>query len=304
MTIRNLLVLIGSLLALLSIASPASAELRVVTTTPDLAALAKDIGKEHVRVTALALETQDPHWVDARPHLALELSQADVLLLTGLDLEVGWLPTLLTGSRNGDIQRGGKGYVDCSEFVDVLDAATGKVDRSMGDVHPGGNPHYMWDPRRAAKVASGIAKRLGALDPQHAAAYDANADKLVEVLAKWRKHWENKLAPLRGKKLIDYHRSFVYLADWLGCEFAIDIEPRPGIPPNPAHVAHVIAVARTGGAKLIVQEAWFPTTTSSLIAKRSGAKLVVVSGSAGFRKGQSYIGFIDEAVKRLAAGLS
>jgi zinc/manganese transport system substrate-binding protein len=190
--------------------------------------------------------------------------------------------------------------VDCSVFVDVLEVVQGKVDRSMGDVHPNGNPHYMWDPRRAAKVASGVAKRLAGLDPAHASAFEANTKELVGVLERWREHWERKLAPLRGQKLIAYHRSFVYLADWLGFEVAINIEPRPGIPPNPAHVAHVIAIARDGGAKIILQEAWFPTTTSSLVAKQSGAKLVVVPGSVSFRKGQSYTGFIDDVVNKLA----
>jgi zinc/manganese transport system substrate-binding protein len=299
---RTLLVFLAALVVLGS-ARTALADLRVVASTADLAAIAKQIGGKHVTVTALALHSQDPHWVDARPHLALELAKADLLLATGLDLEIGWLPTLLTGSRNGDIQKGGKGYVDCSEFVNVLEVPSGKVDRSMGDVHPNGSPHYMFDPRRAEKVARGIASRMGELDPSNAASYEASAKKLATTLGKWRKHWEKKLAKLKGKKLVAYHRSFAYLGDWLGFEIAVHIEPRPGIPPNPGHVAHVISVAKQSDAKLILQESWHPDTTSKLVAKKAGAKLVQIPGAPNFRGGQSYVGFIDDLVKKLAAGL-
>jgi zinc/manganese transport system substrate-binding protein len=301
--LNRYLVIVLTTLALLGTARAALAELRVVATTADLAALAKQIGGKHVTVTALAVHTQDPHWVDARPNLALELSKADLLLATGLDLEIGWLPTLLTGSRNGDIQTGSKGYVDCSQFVSVLETPKGKVDRSMGDVHPHGSPHYMLDPRRAAKVARGIADRMAKLDPPHAAAYQEGAKKLGATIDKWRKHWEKKLAKLKGKKLVAYHRSFAYLSDWLGFEIAIHIEPRPGIPPNPSHVAQVIAVARQSDAMLIVQESWHPDTTSKLVAKKAGAKLARIPGAPNFRGGQSYVGFIDDVVKKLAAGL-
>lgn len=301
--LHRLLVLVAASLALLAGARNAAAELSVVATTADLAALAKQIGGKHVRVTALALHTQDPHWVDARPHLALELSKADMLLVTGLDLEVGWLPTLVTGSRNGDIQKGGKGFVDCSELVKVLEVPSGKVDRSQGDVHPSGNPHYMYDPRRAAKVAEGIAERMARLDDENAAAYRKNAKKLGATIAKWRKHWEKKLAALKGKKVVAYHKSLTYLADWLGFEIAIHIEPRPGIPPNPGHVARVIRVAKHSDAKLILQESWHPDTTSKLVAKKAGAELVVIPGAPSFKGGQSYVGFIDAVVKKIAAGL-
>ena len=301
--LRRLLVLLLATLSVLAGAREASAELRVVATTADLAALAKQIGGKHVNVTALALNTQDPHWVDARPHLALELSKADLLLATGLDLEIGWLPTLVTGSRNGDIQPGGKGRVDCSEFVKVLDKPAGKVDRSQGDIHPHGNPHYMFDPRRAAKVATGIAERMAKLDPKNAAEYEKNSKKLVETIAKWRKHWEKKLAPLKGKRVVAYHKSFVYLADWLGFEIPIHIEPRPGIPPNPGHVARVINVARESGVKIILQESWHPDTTSKLVAKKAGAKLVVIGGAPDFKGGESYVGFVNDVVKKIEAGL-
>jgi zinc/manganese transport system substrate-binding protein len=288
-------------LALLLAAGQAAADLRIVTSTADLAAIARQIGGSHVKVTALALHTQDPHWVDARPHLALELSRADLLLVVGLDLEIGWLPTLQTGSRNGDIQVGGKGYVDCSQFVHILEVPTTKVDRSMGDVHPRGNPHYMFDPRQAARVATGIAGRMGQLDPDNGATYQTNASQFLTKLGKWQTVWEKKLAGLRGAQVVAYHKSFAYLGDWLGFSVPIHVEPRPGIPPNPGHVARVITVARSSGVRLLLQESWYPSQTSRLVATKSGAKLLSIPGAPNFNGGQSYIGFVNEIVQQLAS---
>jgi zinc/manganese transport system substrate-binding protein len=287
-------------LGLLGFAPSARADLRIVTTTPDLASLAKQVGKDHVQVTSLALSTQDPHWVDARPNLALELSRADLCVLTGLDLELGWLPTLLTGARNGAIQPGGKGYLDASEFVGKLEVPTTPVDRSMGDIHPQGNPHYLLDPRRAAKVARGLSVKMGTLDPANQDYYRKNADEFAGKLAQWTKLWEKKLAWLRGKQVIGYHQSLPYLADWLGFTVPISVQPRPGIPPNPAHVAHVIELARKTDVKLVLQEAWFPEQTSKLVAEQAHARLVVIPGSPDYRSGQSYIGFVNDLVNRLA----
>jgi zinc/manganese transport system substrate-binding protein len=297
---RPLLVFCLYLCGVLLSAPPAHADLRIVTTTPDLAALAKQIGKGHVQVTSLALHTQDPHWVDARPNLALELSRADMCVLIGLDLELGWLPTLLTGARNGAIQPGGKGYVDASEFVSKLEVPTGPVDRSMGDIHPHGNPHYLLDPRRAVKVASGLAVRMAALDPANQDFYRKNADEFGSKVAQWRKVWEKKLAWLRGKRIIGYHQSLPYLGDWLGFTVTASIQPRPGIPPNPAHVAHVIELGRKTDAKLVLQEAWHPDQTSKLVAEQAGVRLVVIPGAPDYRGGQSYLGFVNDIVTRLA----
>lgn len=298
MQLRCVLVVVATLIGL---AGTARAELSVVTTTPSLAAVAHAVGGAHVRVASLSLPTQDPHFVDARPNLALELAKADLLVVVGLDLEVGWLPTLLTASRNAEVQRGGKGYLDASGLVPVLDVATGKVDRAQGDIHPGGNPHYMVDPRRAAKVAAGIAARLGELDPQNRQAYSANAKSFLEKLAKWQRHWETELAPLKGRKVVAYHQSLSYVADWLGFEVVIHLEPKPGIPPNPGHVARVIDVAKRNHVKLMVQESYFPTKTSELVAQKVGARLAVLPGGANFQGGESYLGFIDQCAKRLSA---
>lgn len=290
-------------LACVAFSRPAAADLKIVTTTGDLAALAKGVGGKHATVTALALPTQDPHWVDARPHLALEIAKADMVVAVGMELEVSWLPTLLSGARNGAVVPGGPGYVDASQFISALEVPAGKVDRSMGDIHSQGNPHYLRDPRRAAKVALGLAERMSKLDSANAEEYAKNAKALVDQLAKWQKHWENQLAQLRGKKVITYHKSFVYLADWLGFTVPIMIEPRPGIPPNPRHVAEVIDTAKREEVRVILQEVWYPENTSKLIADKTGARVVSLAGAPNAKQNESYIGFMNAAVKRLQAAI-
>jgi zinc/manganese transport system substrate-binding protein len=289
----------AALVVLLLGASPARAELAVVTTTGDLAAVALAVGKERVRVRALAQPTQDPHWVDARPNLALELSNADLLLSVGAELEVGWLPTLQLGSRNAKIQKGSRGYLDCSELVELLDKPTTKVDRSMGDIHPSGSPHYMLDPRAAERVAVGIGKRLAELDPEGRARYLDNTKQFVTELRDARKRWEAALKTRRGRPVLAFHRSLGYLADWLGLVIVDHVEPKPGIPPNPRHVADLIRHARERGARVVLQEAYYPTNTSEIVAKKIGGKLIQLPGATNFSAGQTYVAFIEQIVKLL-----
>jgi zinc/manganese transport system substrate-binding protein len=296
--LRTLFVFLALLLPTLALAGP-----RVVTTVSDLGAITREVGRDHVTVTALVGPTQDPHFVDARPNLALELSRADLLVLVGLELEQGWLPTLITGSRNAKIQTGGAGYLDASTLVPLLEVPTQKLDRSMGDIHPGGNPHYLYDPRNASKVARGIAARLGAIDPANAAAYTANAEDFVKRLDAARAGWEAKLAPLRGKDVVTYHKSMPYLAAWLGFNVPICIEPKPGIPPSPSHVATVLATVQQKGVKLILQESYYPETTAQLIQSKAGGSLVRLPGGADFAAGQTYITRMDALVGQIGVAM-
>lgn len=282
----------------------ARANLNVVATTPDLAALAAAVGGARVHVKALALPTQDPHWVDARPNLALELSRADLLLAVGAELEVGWLRTLQTGSRNGKIQAGARGFLDCSGLVELLERPTVKVERSMGDVHPSGNPHYLLDPRAAERVAVGIAKRMAELDPDGQGSYLEQAKSFVTALRSQRARWEARLAAARGREIIAFHRSLSYLAAWVGLIVVDHVEPKPGIPPNPAHVADLIRIAKQRHVRAVVQESWYPSTTSKLIASKTGAKFVRLPGATNFQGGQSYLAFMDQIVAALAGALS
>jgi zinc/manganese transport system substrate-binding protein len=278
----------------------AAAELHVVATVPDLAAIARDVGAGHVEVTTLALPTQDPHFVDARPSLALALSKADVLLAVGLDLEIGWLPTLQVGARNPKIQAGSRGYLECAQFVRLQEIPSEKLDRAHGDIHPGGNPHYLLDPRQAELVAFGIAARFGELDPGHAADYAGAARAFVARVEGARKGWEQKLAPLKGQPVITYHRSWVYLTAWLGLDLVATLEPKPGIPPSAQHVATVLGLGRKRGVKVILQESYYPAATSKLVAAKLPAQVVSPAGGADASEG--YIARMDKLVALLAAG--
>ncbi|QSQ27418.1 zinc ABC transporter substrate-binding protein [Pyxidicoccus parkwayensis] len=298
--------LLAALCAALSFfaAAPARADLNVVTTVPDLAALTKAVGGEHVQVQSLALSSQDPHFVDAKPNLALALNRADLLIAVGLDLEIGWLPTLQQGARNPKILVNNPGFLNASQFARILEIPQGKVDRSLGDVHPGGNPHYLYDPREALAVARGITDRLAQLDPKNAAAYKANLAKFTDELEKARAGWEQRLAGMKGAPVIAYHKTTAYLADWLGFDSIAFLEPKPGIPPNPSHVASVLAQARQQKARMVLIESYYPDTTAKLVASKIPAPLVIIHGGTDFRAGETYIQHIDELVGRLEKALA
>ncbi len=281
----------------------ARAELKIMGTVPDLAALAKDIGGDLVAVRAMSLPSQDPHFVDAKPSLALELNRADLLLLVGLGLESGWLPPLLAGARNPRIQAGKSGYLDCSQAVHLLDVASGPIDRSQGDIHPGGNPHYMSDPRAGAAVARAIADRLGQLDPAHWSTFDANLHGLLSRLDALRTAWEPRLARHKGRSFIGYHRTWTYVASWLGLVEAGFLEPKPGIPPNPPHIAHLLGIARSAHVHMVLQEEYYPDGHARLIADKIPAVLVRVNGGTNFASGQTYPQRLERLLTAIDGGL-
>lgn len=285
------------------LAFPAHADLKVVTTVPDLAAIAKAVGGDHVQVTSLSVPTQDPHFVDAKPNLALDLNRADLLLAIGMQLEIGWLPTLQNGARNARIIAGGPGYVEVSQFVHTLEAPATPVDRSQGDVHPGGNPHFLYDPRAGIAVAKGIADKMSALDAKNADAYRANLAKFTDELQKAMPGWQQRLAGMKGAPIVAYHKTTAYLSDWLGFDTIAYLEPKPGIPPNPAHVAQVLGVARQKKARMILQEDYYPSSTGTQLSKLIPAPLVVLPGGTDFRTGKTYLQHIEDIVTRLENGL-
>jgi zinc/manganese transport system substrate-binding protein len=293
-----------SLVVALGVTSrPAVAAVKVIATVPDLAALAHEIGGEAVTVKALSLASQDPHFVDAKPSLALELNRAQLLLHVGLDLEIGWLPTLLVGARNPDIQAGAAGNLDCSQFVTRLDVPAQAIDRSHGDIHPGGNPHYLYDPRAALAVATGIAQRLGEIDSAHAGVYRGNLATFKRHVEAARARWEKRFAPARGTPIIGYHRTWSYLADWLGLEQVGFLEPKPGLPPNPRHVAGLLTLAKSRKVKLILQETYYPDATSKLVASNVPAKLVEITSGANVNTGEGYLQHLDVMLEAIASAL-
>ena len=290
----------------LQLAAPAAAmaKVKVVASLPDLAAIAREVGGTDVEVTSLALPTQDPHFVDARPSLALPLNRADLLVFNGLELEVGWLPNLVGNARNARIQSGGAGYLDASTVIAVKEAPKERIDRSMGDIHPGGNPHYMLDPLNGARVGGAIARRLAALDPEHATGYTLREQAFRASAGLLAAEEARRFAalPAARRQVVTYHKSLVYLLDWLHVSEVDTLEPKPGIPPSPVHMAEVLGRMRSAGAHVIVQEDYYPATTGQQLAEKVPARLVVIPG--GTHAGQTYLAHVREVAEKLRAGLA
>lgn len=284
-------------------ATPVKAEIKVVTTTPDLAALVMAVGGSDVSVTSLSLPTQDPHFVDAKPSLALKLNKADLLIVNGLDLEIGWLPVLQQNARNPKIKTGGVGYLDCSKFVKLLEVPTTVVDRSQGDIHPGGNPHYLHAPEAAAGCASGIAAKLVEIDPARGGAYQKRVTAFSRALHDKRHEWEQRLAKFRGMPVVTYHQSWSYVIAWLGLDAVATLEPKPGIPPSPSHVARVLKLAQARGVKVILQESYYPDKTGKLVASKIAATPLTLR-MATDPEHEDYLGHMEWIVGEIEKALS
>jgi zinc/manganese transport system substrate-binding protein len=285
-------------------ATPVRAAVKVVTTTEGLAALAREVAGDRARVESLSRGVQDPHFVDANPILAVKLRDADLLVDIGADLEIGWLPPLVTQSRNGAIQPGGPRRLTAASAVVLADLPTGPVDRSMGDLHPAGNPHFLTDPGRALQVAKAIAERLAAIDPGSAAVYRERSADLEGRLRTATERWKQTLAPVRGKKVLTRHRTLTYFLEWTGLQTAGELEPRPGVPPPPAHLATMVQVAKRDGVRAIVVENYYDTKSADTVARFSGAKVVQTPGDVGGERGiDTYERYIDVLVSRIAGAL-
>jgi len=278
----------------------AGAALDVVTTTPGLAAIVREVGGDRVKVESLSRGIQDPHFVDPNPTLAVKLRNAALLVDVGLELEVGWLPPLVNQSRNAEIQPGGKRRITAASAVQVLEVPTGAVDRSQGDVHPMGNPHFLADPRRAAEVAAAVAARLAQLDPGGAPAYEARLADLRKRLAAAVERWRAQLAPVQGRKVVTQHRTLAYLLDFAGLQAAGYLEPRPGTPPPPSHLADLVGVVKAGGVRGIVVENYYDRKSADLVARLTGAKVVVIPGDVGgVKEASTYEAYLDVLVAAL-----
>jgi len=296
----RLLIALGLCLA----AAPAQAQLRVVTTTEDLAALTREVGGDAVQVFAIAKGYQDPHFVDPKPSFILELSRADLLVVVGRELEIGWLPPLLTSSRNAKVQPAGAGYLDASLNVHILEIPTGQITRAMGDVHPQGNPHYWLDPANGRLMAQAIRDRLKALQPASAAAFDQRYADFDRRLAEAEARWEAALAPYRGRLLVTYHRSWPNFMERFGLEVMGYVEPKPGIPPSPSHTIELITAMRAQNVKVIVVEPYFDKRTPQSIANQVDGRVIELAPSVGGLPGtDTYIGLFDTNVRLLAEAL-
>lgn len=282
----------------------AQAALEVVTTTPDLGSIAAAVGGDKVHVTNLARGTEDPHFVDAKPSFARILNKADVLIEGGADLEIGWLPPLVDGARNRKIVRGGEGRVDASEGIAMLEVPEGKVDRSQGDVHAAGNPHYLLNPDNGKIVAKHLAAHFSKVDPANAAAYARNLNEFETALDAKTKEWGSALQSFQGTKVVTYHKSFEYFAKRFGLVVAGQIEPKPGIEPSPTYINSLIPKMKEAGVRLVIVEPNRPKKTSEYVATNLGAKVIYLPILVGGNdQAGDYLKLLDYNVKSVAAAL-
>lgn len=289
------------LLSLVCSCAIAQAKLNVVATTADLAAIAREIGADHVELTTLARPTEDPHFVDPKPSFIVKLNRADALIQGGAELEAGWLPSLVQGARNPRIVPGGKGDIRANAGVQMLEIPS-QLDRSKGDIHAAGNPHYLVDPVNAKIVANNIAEAFAKLDPGAAPAYKANYERFATTLDVKLAEWLKKLAPCKGECVVAYHNSWIYLANRFGFTINLFLEPKPGIPPTPAHMADVITRMKEQRAHVILVDFYLDGRTAENVASRTGSTVVPVSQFPGAIKGteQGYIALMDYLVDGLA----
>ena len=302
--IRNLKVFFISLaIVWLQTGSVFAQQIRVVATWPALADITRQIGKELVNVDSLATGIEDPHGVPMKPSFVPRLNRADVLVLIGLEDEHSWLPALLEVANNPKILLGRPGYIDCSVGVPVLEAPT-LVDRSEGDLHPKGNPHYLLDPVRAKIAAQNIATGLSRNYPQHQQAFDKNLKAYIAELDSWIARWEKMGVPLRGVKFVEYHPEWIYLADRFGMKRIGSVELKPGIEPTPNHIVELVQEIRQDKAQLLIYGAQNPRIPQQ-ISSETGIKVVrLYSGGGNQPETDTYIKWIDYTVRTLVQSVS
>jgi zinc/manganese transport system substrate-binding protein len=275
--IRIALVLLTGMVA----AGPAHADLKVATSLTDLASVAQFVGGKRVTAQSLCRGFEDPHFVPAKPSLMKAIQHADVFISTGLELDGGWLPLVLPGSRNPKIQPGAKGFVDASQGVDVLEKPSGTVSRAEGDIHPLGNPHYYLDPKALEVVADHLAEKFSELDPANAGEYAANAksfDARMETsLAKWQK----QMAPYKDASIVPYHRNFIYFAERFGLKLFGTVEPKPGIPPSPKYISQLAENMKKSGIKVVTYQPYYNADASKQVAQRAGGVAVEIPTECG-----------------------
>ena len=259
-------------------------KLNVITATTDMAGLAQEVGGDHIAVESLAKGYQDPHFVEPKPSFLLKLRNADLLITVGLQLEIGWLPPLITQCGNARIQVGAQGYLDASQFAEILDIPTGPVTRAMGDVHPLGNPHYWLDPDNGRRIARGFAQKFGELDPPDAAYFQQRFQDFDKRLTAAEQKWDAAMAPYKGRKLVTYHNSFPNFAKHFHLNVIGYVEPRPGIPPTPSHTIELIGLMKRENCKVVLVEPYFDLKTPNSIGSATGGKVVVYLPSVGGEK--------------------
>jgi zinc/manganese transport system substrate-binding protein len=280
----------SSLIAVVAVSlfavSPARAQgkLNVVATTEDLASIGREVGGDRITIESIARGYQDPHFVEAKPSFILKLQRADLLVVVGRDLEIGWLPPLIQQSRNGKIQPGSAGYLDASLGATILEIPTTQITRAEGDVHPLGNPHYWLDPENGKRIGKQIADKLSELRPNDRAYFQQQLASFTTRLDTAEKRWLAMMAPYRGTKVVTYHRAFPNFAERFGLNIIGYVEPRPGIPPTPQHTLDLINEMKRQNVKLALVEPYFDLKTPNAIGRETGAEVLVMPPSVGGNK--------------------
>ena len=281
----------------------AADKLNVVTTTTNLASIAEAVGGEHVSVTSIGSGDEDPHFIQAKPSYMMKAKKADLWIRVGMELEIGYEGLILQGSRNPRIQINMPGHLDVSEGILKLEVPTEKVDRSMGDVHPLGNPHYWLDPYNGKIIAKNICQRLKQLDAEHAGDYNRNLAAFLSKLDNAMAGWVAKLKPFEHSKIVTYHRSWPYFANRFNLDVVAELEPKPGIPPGPGHILEVINTMKSEKAKVILMEPFYNRDDAEAVANKTGAKVVVVPNAVN-EQVKDYIAMLDNIVTHLSDALS
>jgi zinc/manganese transport system substrate-binding protein len=283
-------------------AGTARAELNVITSTEDLASIAHEVGGDKIKVESIARGYQDPHFVEAKPSFVLKLNRANLLIVVGRDLEIGWLPPLITQSRNAHVQPGADGYLDASLTAKILELPSGQITRAMGDVHPLGNPHYWLDPENGRRIAKAIQAKLSQMDGANASYYTQREADFEGRLTEAEGRWKSQMAPYKGLKVVTYHRSWPNFADAFGLEVIGYVEPKPGIPPTPQHTLDVIQAMKGQNVKIIMVEPYFDLKTPNSIASATGGKVLVMPPSVGgVKEASDYFKLFDTDIAQLIA---
>jgi zinc/manganese transport system substrate-binding protein len=280
MKTRLIVAVLGAAL-LIATPSRAQGKLNVIATTEDLASIAREVGGDRITVESIAKGYQDPHFVEAKPSFILKLQRADLLIVVGRELEIGWLPPLVQQSRNGKIQPGAEGYLDASLTAQILEIPNGNITRAMGDVHPFGNPHYWTDPENGKLIAKAVSGKLVQFRPNDRAVFEQRLADFMSRLDAAEKRWLAMMAPYKGTKMATYHRSFPNFAERFGLDIMGYVEPRPGIPPTPQHTLDLINEMKRQNVKLVLVEPYFDLKTPQAIGRDTGAQVLVMPPSVG-----------------------
>jgi zinc/manganese transport system substrate-binding protein len=291
------------LLLLTGFAWPAQAALTVLACEPEWAALTEELAGDLARVSSATTARQDPHRIEARPSLIARARNADLLVCTGAELEIGWLPLLLRESGNARIQPGRPGYFEATDYVELVDQLE-RVDRSMGDVHAAGNPHIVTDPRNLLPVAAALAARLAEIDPANADAYAARHRDFDQRLRAAITRWEREAEGLRGVPVLVHHANWSYLARWLGLEVVGDLEPKPGVDPSVAQLGRLLETLRERPARMTLRSAYHAPRASEWLAARTGIPAVELPYTVGgSERATDLFSLYEETIERMKAAL-